>query len=77
MNQPCLKLTSYFGERQRVVADRVRRPEFLADAMLDLFGTREVATSVMLRGIWGFHGDQEPHGDKLFQLTRRVPVAGP
>ncbi|MDT5232238.1 MAG: hypothetical protein QOI39_2738, partial [Mycobacterium sp.] len=23
---------------------------------------------------WGFHGDRKPHGDKLFQLARRVPV---
>jgi PII-like signaling protein len=27
-----------------------------------------------LRGIWGFHGDHKPHGDKLIQLTRQVPV---
>ena len=27
------------------------------------------------RGIWRFHVDHKPHGDKLFQLTRRVPVA--
>ena len=54
MSQPCLKLTTYFGERQRVVADNVRRPGFLADAMLDLFDTGEVATSVMLRGIASF-----------------------
>ena len=30
--------------------------------------------ATVLRGIWGFHGDHEPHGDKLFQLTRHVPV---
>jgi PII-like signaling protein len=30
--------------------------------------------ATVLRGIWGFHGDHKPHGDKLFQLTRRVPV---
>jgi PII-like signaling protein len=24
------------------------------------------------RGIWGFHGDHAPHGDRLFQLGRRV-----
>jgi PII-like signaling protein len=35
-------------------------------------GTARGAT--VLRGIWGFHGDHKPHGDKLFQLTRRVPV---
>lgn len=27
-----------------------------------------------LRGIWGFHGDHQPHGDKLFSLSRHVPV---
>ncbi|MFZ1177847.1 MAG: DUF190 domain-containing protein [Mycobacterium sp.] len=27
-----------------------------------------------LRGIWGFHGDHQPHGDKLLSLSRRVPV---
>jgi PII-like signaling protein len=27
-----------------------------------------------LRGIRGFHGDHRPHGDRLFQLGRRVPV---
>lgn len=27
-----------------------------------------------LRGIWGFHGDHAPHGDRLFQLGRHVPV---
>jgi PII-like signaling protein len=27
-----------------------------------------------LRGIWGYHGDHEPHGDSFWQLRRRVPV---
>jgi PII-like signaling protein len=27
-----------------------------------------------LRGIWGFHGDHAPHGDRLLQIGRRVPV---
>ena len=30
--------------------------------------------ATVLRGIWGFHGDHKPHGDKLVQLVRRVPV---
>jgi PII-like signaling protein len=30
--------------------------------------------ATVLRGIWGFHGNHEPHEDKLFQLVRRVPV---
>jgi PII-like signaling protein len=35
-------------------------------------GTARGAT--VLRGIWGFYGDHKPHGDKLFQLGRGVPV---
>jgi len=27
-----------------------------------------------LRGFWGYHGDQQPHGDGLFAPRRRVPV---
>jgi PII-like signaling protein len=30
--------------------------------------------ATVLRGIWGFHGDHEPHGDRLLSLGRRVPV---
>jgi PII-like signaling protein len=30
--------------------------------------------ATVLRGIWGFHGDHAPHGDKLLSLGRRVPV---
>jgi PII-like signaling protein len=33
-----------------------------------------VSGATVLRGLWGFHGDHKPHGDKLFQLARRVPV---
>jgi PII-like signaling protein len=33
-----------------------------------------VSGATVLRGIWGFHGAHKPHGDKLFQLTRQVPV---
>jgi PII-like signaling protein len=27
-----------------------------------------------LRGVWGYHGDHVPHGDRLLSLQRRVPV---
>jgi PII-like signaling protein len=39
-----------------------------------LFDTDAVSGATVLRGIWGFHGDHEPHGDKLVQLSRQVPV---
>jgi PII-like signaling protein len=35
---------------------------------------RTASGATALRGIWGFHGDHKPHGDKLIQLTRQVPV---
>ena len=35
-------------------------------------GTASGAT--VLRGVWGFHDGREPHGDKLFQYGRHVPV---
>ncbi len=34
----------------------------------------DAAGATSLRGIWGFHGKREPHGEKLFQLRRNVPV---
>jgi PII-like signaling protein len=39
-----------------------------------LFDTNVATGATVLRGIWGFHGDHEPHGDKMIQLTRQVPV---
>jgi PII-like signaling protein len=74
VNQPCLKLTTYFGERQRVARDG-RRPGFLADAMLDLFDTREVATSVMLRGIASFGPRHVLRTDESLSLSEDPPVA--
>ena len=32
------------------------------------------AGATALRGIWGYHGDHEPHGDRLLSLRRKVPV---
>jgi PII-like signaling protein len=33
-----------------------------------------VSGSTTVRGIWGFHGDHQPHGDRVWQLGRHVPV---
>jgi PII-like signaling protein len=32
------------------------------------------AGATSLRGIWGYHGDHQPHGDSFWQPRRRVPV---
>ncbi|MCX5041875.1 DUF190 domain-containing protein [Aldersonia sp. NBC_00410] len=68
MNDDCLKLTSYFGERQRT------ERAFLADALLDLYGRNEIATSVMLRGIAGFGVRQHLRTDELLSLSEDPPV---
>ena len=55
MNEDALKLTSYFGERQRTASNG-----FAADALLDLYGRHEVATSILLRGAEGFGAKRHP-----------------
>jgi PII-like signaling protein len=39
-----------------------------------LFEANAASGATVLRGMWGFHGDHKPHGDKMIQLTRQVPV---
>jgi PII-like signaling protein len=72
MSEPCLKLTTYFAERQRAVGHERR---FLADEMLDLFGSSNVATSVMLRGIASFGSSHELRSDVSLSLSEDPAVA--
>ncbi|MCW1959996.1 MAG: DUF190 domain-containing protein [Mycobacterium sp.] len=39
-----------------------------------LWESRAASGVTVLRGVWGFEGDREPHGDKFFQFGRQVPV---
>lgn len=64
----CLKLTSYFGERNRTGG------AFLADAQLELFGRRAIATSVLLRGAEGFGLKHQLRTDRLLTLSEDLPV---
>jgi PII-like signaling protein len=32
------------------------------------------AGATALRGVWGYHGDHAPHGDRLLALRRHVPI---
>lgn len=68
MNEDCLKLTTYLGERQRTGR------AFLADAQLDLFGNREIATSVVLRGAEGFGLRHQLRTDRLLTLSEDLPI---
>lgn len=40
-----------------------------------LWEHRSLGGATVLRAMWGYHGGRAPRGDRLFQLTRRVPVA--
>ncbi len=33
-----------------------------------------ISGATTLRGIWGFHGDHPPHGDRVLQMGRHVPA---
>jgi PII-like signaling protein len=62
------KLTVICGEQSR----HTGRP--LAAALVHELRRAGAAGATALRGVWGFHGDHAPHGDRLWQLRRRVPV---
>jgi PII-like signaling protein len=63
-----LKLTTYFGERQRT-GDR-----FLADALFDIYGRHAVQTSVLLRGIEGFGAKHHLRTDTVLTLSEDLPL---
>ena len=69
MNEDCLKLTSYFGERQRTADNG-----FAADALLDLYGRRGIATSILLRGAEGFGARQHLRTDRSESLSHDLPL---
>ena len=70
VNRDCLKLTTYFGERARF-EDR-----FVADALLDLYGRHELATSVLLRGMAGFGRKHRLRTDISLTLSEDLPMVG-
>ena len=68
MNEDCLKLTTYFGERDRAGS------RLVADALLDVYGRHGLQTSVLLRGIEGFGSKHHLHTDRLLSLSEDLPV---
>jgi PII-like signaling protein len=68
VNADCLKLTTYFGERDRT-------PEgLLADELLDIYGGHRLQVSVLLRGVEGFGRLHHVHTDRLLSLSEDLPV---
>jgi PII-like signaling protein len=68
VNEDAIKLTSYFGERHRSAG------RFAADALLDLYGRHEVATSILLRGTEGFGARQRLRTDRSLTLSEDLPL---
>jgi PII-like signaling protein len=62
------KLMVYCGEQSR------HRGRPLYSELVHALRASGAAGATSLRGVWGYHGDHEPHGDSLWQLRRRVPV---
>lgn len=64
-----VKLTAYFAERERSDG------RFLAEGILDLFGSRNIATSVMMRGIASFGPRNVIRSDTTLSASEDLPVA--
>jgi PII-like signaling protein len=68
VNEDCLKLTTFSGERHRVGGVLV------ADELLRLYGRRGLHTSILLRGIEGYGAKQRLHTDRLLSLSEDLPI---
>jgi PII-like signaling protein len=68
VNEDSLKLTSYFGERQRAGG------RFAADALLDAYGRSGVAASILLRGTEGFGAKHRLRTDRSLSLSEDLPL---
>jgi PII-like signaling protein len=62
------KLMVYTSEATRHQGQPVHR------AIVRRLRSAGLSGATTVRGIWGFHGDHAPHGDRLLQLGRHVPV---
>jgi PII-like signaling protein len=67
-NDDCLKLTTYFGERDRTENGLV------ADELLNIYGGNRLQTSILLRGSEGFGRLHHRHSDRLLSLSEDLPV---
>ena len=65
---PWQKLMVYTSEAVRHQGQPVHR------AIVRRLRSAGLSGATTLRGIWGFHGDHAPHGDRLLQLGRHVPT---
>jgi PII-like signaling protein len=64
----CLKLTTYFGERDRAGGG------FLADAFTDIYARHELQASLVMRGIEGFGTKHHLRTDRLLTVSEDLPL---
>jgi PII-like signaling protein len=62
------KLMIYTSEAVRHQGQPVHR------AIIRRLRSAGMGGATTVRGVWGFHGDHAPHGDRLLQLGRHVPT---
>jgi PII-like signaling protein len=68
VHDDCLKLTTYFGERDRT-------PDgLMSDELMNVYGAHRVQASILLRGAEGFGRLQHLHTDRLLSLSEDLPV---
>ncbi|HVV90249.1 MAG TPA: DUF190 domain-containing protein, partial [Solirubrobacterales bacterium] len=68
VDEDSLKLTTYFGERDRLDG------ELVADRLLDLYGASKVETSILMRGTEGFGLKHHLRTDRLLSLSEDLPL---
>ena len=69
MNADALKLTTYFGERDRVGGG------FAADAFTAVYARHELRMSLLMRGVEGFGAHQHQlRTDRLLTLSEDLPL---
>ena len=68
VNDDCLKLTIYHGERDRAEGG------FLADALVGVFARHELQTSLVMRGTAGFGAKQHLRTDRQLTLSEDLPL---
>jgi PII-like signaling protein len=62
------KLVVYASEQSR----NGRQP--LHSALVRRLRAEGAAGATALRGLWGYHGDHRPHGERFWSIHRHVPV---
>jgi PII-like signaling protein len=68
VNEDCLKLTIYFGERDRA------QGRFLADALTEIYARHRLQASLVMRGVEGFGVKHHLRTDRLLTLSEDLPL---